>query len=580
MAIDVASMQLTISDDNTSIDSIEFTAESSSSIDIESLLQVSIAKISHMEFESSNHSKLYFTLIPSNLSLPGYLLEYDEATASVTRGHSEPLPSCYSPQHFAMTHDKTQIVVACSGEEVSAADPQIPGSIVVLKLASWSAQSYDLSQIGVNVPLRNNTGIYRYSNGVDFSIAAEPQYISIDRNDSFVYVTLQESNAVAVFHLDADAANRAFVEVLGLGFKSYADRGGLDASDADHEINIAAYPGLYGIRQPAMAEYYFDATTESAYLVSVNHGKTRGVDAVRVHDLTLNKTAFERLYAGLNMSVDRLVMNETLGRLFVSSMKGDDDGFDEEYEALYTFGSRDFSIYQLDANLNVTMVYESNDTFERVVAAELVEAAFNARAEAMPSFDEMSTLYGPSPEAAVYGTCYDEVMGVTRDLLFIASDSVGGIFVYDITDIYDVMFLQYLNNRDFEDETLYFDEDERPLSGAGDVGMKQLLFMEQDLDDDTTVPLLMSVHDISSSVTVYAVNCASTMISTTEQSGGGGGGGKASGTKSEELVIFIMAIVFGVLLLVGVLLLLYFKFFEGPKQKSNAPNNYVELHER
>ncbi|MGO2847049.1 MAG: choice-of-anchor I domain-containing protein, partial [Microbacterium gubbeenense] len=72
----------------------------------------------------------------------------------------------------------------------------------------------------------------------------EPEYVTVQ--DGIAYVAMQEANAIAT----VDLASAAVTDVFGLGF---IDRGTvpLDASDRDPEdaptINIATYPGLYGV---------------------------------------------------------------------------------------------------------------------------------------------------------------------------------------------------------------------------------------------------------------------------------------------------------------------------------------------
>ena len=113
--------------------------------------------------------------------------------------------------------------------------------------------------------------------------------------------------------------------------------GGLDASDRDNRINIRPWPvkGLY--LPDAIASYSAGGRT---YLVTANEGDAReyaGFDEQkRVRDLTLDATAFPNAAA--------LRDNTALGRLRVTRTLGDTDG-DSDYDALYAFGGRSFSIW-------------------------------------------------------------------------------------------------------------------------------------------------------------------------------------------------------------------------------------------
>merc|ERR1712037_414005 len=94
----------------------------------------------------------------------------------------------------------------------------------------------------------------------------------------------------------------------------------------------------------------------------------------------------------------------------------------------------------------------------------------------------------------------DEV-GDEKVFSFTVLERTGGIMVYDITDVDDVRFVQYLNNRDF---SVAFEEDERPPEEAGDTAPEQLVFIDEDVYG---TPLLFASFSESSSVAVYVVNC-------------------------------------------------------------------------
>lgn len=562
--IDVVMMEPMYDDDNTTITGIDFMKNVSIEI---SLNEMSVDEITSIQYDANN-DMVYCTVVPTTASSPGYLLAIDASTNEIVSKSMTPLTDCYTPQHFVMTKDSKMVIIACSGEESDYDNPAIMGSINMVNTTSFESMNYDLSDIGDNtsIAIRANTGIYRYykdSKNVSFAIEAEPEYLSMDMNETYVYVTLQETNAVAIF----DMKSMKFVELLGLGFKSYSMNGGLDASDMDGGINIQEYKGVYGIRQPSQVEYYYNSG--NTYFISINEGEDKEFDATMVGNVTLNATVFEKLYSNSNMSLDDLVDDKMLGRLMISNLEGDRDGYDQEFEGLYTFGSRDFSVYQLGEAMSLTLMYQSNDTFEQTTATELGKMGFNSQAEYAPSNDTNSPLNGPKPDASVYGTCYDDDMN-KMNLLFIASESVGGIFVYDITDIDDITMMEYMNNRNFM-STYNYNDGDRPSENAGDVGIEQLIFIEPDQMGGQS--LLLSVNEISSSVTVYSVNCSlSSTPSTTEDSGG-----SSVDETTEKLVILILAIVFGVVLLAGIIIFIYFKCFEGPRQKIDAPQDYVEL---
>ena len=74
---------------------------------------------------------------------------------------------------------------------------------------------------------------------------------------------------------------------------------------------------------------------------------------------------------------------------------------------------------------------------------------------------------------------------------------MGGIFVYDVTNPYDVEFSEYIINRDL---TEGLDADD----GIGDLAPESLVFVSAD-DSATGVPLLLVGNEVSGTVTVWQI---------------------------------------------------------------------------
>ena len=124
-----------------------------------------------------------------------------------------------------------------------------------------------------------------------------------------------------------------------------------------------------------------------------------------------------------------------LGRLTVTTALGDSDN-DGEYEALYAYGARSFTIW----DSNGLVVFDSGDDFERITAS-IHGNAFNNNNDENEG-DSRSANKGPEPEALTVG----QVGGKTY--AFIGMERLGGIFVYDVTNPYDAKFVDYVINRD------------------------------------------------------------------------------------------------------------------------------------
>ncbi len=158
----------------------------------------------------------------------------------------------------------------------------------------------------------------------------------------------------------------------------------------------------------------------------------------------------------------------------VTSTLGDSDS-DGDYDELYAFGARAFSIWDTELNL----LHDSGDLLEQVTAA-LVSGVFNSNGTTA-TFDTRSDNKGPEPEGLAVG----EVWG--RTLAFIGSERTGGIFVVDITQPLAPELLQYVPQP------------------AGDLAPEGLLFVSRE-ESPTNEPLLIVSSEVSGTVTIYRIS--------------------------------------------------------------------------
>lgn len=95
------------------------------------------------------------------------------------------------------------------------------------------------------------------------------------------------------------------------------------------------------------------------YFIIANEGDAREwgtfIEEVRVNAVTLDPTAFP--YGAT------LKNNAQLGRLTITNTRGDTDG-DGDYDVLYSFGGRSFSIL----NEQGQQIFDSGDAIERAIA--------------------------------------------------------------------------------------------------------------------------------------------------------------------------------------------------------------------
>ena len=288
--------------------------------------------------------------------------------------------------------------------------------------------------------------------------------LAVLNDNDFGVARIVIDNATGTFVRAADYTP----EAVTLGLISVP---GLDASDRDLQINIRGWP-VFGMYEPdSIASFSYKGNT---YLVTANEGDAREwpglVEEARVSALTLDSTAFP--------DAATLRQNANLGRHTVTRTLGDADG-NGAYEKLFTLGGRSFSIWSADG----AQVYDSGSDFERITAAA-APAFFNA-SNNNSAFDDRSDNKGPEPEAITVG----EIGG--RTYAFIGLERTGGIAMYDITNPWMPLFVDYLNNRNF-------------AAGTGDLGPEGLTFIPAS-ESPNGLPMLVVANEISGTVTLYSI---------------------------------------------------------------------------
>ncbi|NOU49789.1 collagen-like protein [Pseudoalteromonas sp. JBTF-M23] len=408
------------------------------------------------------------------------------------------------PDMVTFSHDGTKVVVANEGEPAGdySVDPE--GTISVINITNavvadtathidfkaFNNKQAELEAQGM--VFANPTG--RTINGklIDTTVAMdlEPEYVSISKDNRYAYVSIQENNAIAVVDLSDNS-----VKLMGLGFKDWSALT-MDASDKDGKINFRKYPGLYGMYQPDTIanftwkganfivsanegdgrEYFFDSKDEAECTAKggLDYDKDDGclayVDESRAKKLTLADN-----FAYLNND------NDDIGRLKVTTVKGDIDN-DGQYEQLYTYGARSFTIW----DSNGMVVFDSGDQIERITAS-IHGSAFN-NDEDTNEGDTRSDAKGPEPEALALGKIGERLFA------FVGLERMGGVMVYDITNPYDVKFADYFYNRG-------------TVEGAeisGDLAPEGMTFVPAE-QSATGKPLLIIGNEISGSVAVWQI---------------------------------------------------------------------------
>lgn len=393
------------------------------------------------------------------------------------------------PDMVTFTPDGTKVLVANEGEpsEDYSLDPE--GSVSIIDLsAGVESATVTTARFAAFNDQQLDSSIRVFGQNATPAQDMEPEYITVSPDSTTAWVALQENNALAIVDLESAEVTA----VVGLGFKDYSlPENSLDASNRDDAINLSTYDNLYGMYQPdAIAAYSANGST---FIVSANEGDSRlrpsGDDEIegleegdlfneedRIADLTLDPTAFPNAAELQNEAV--------LGRLKVTNTLGDSDG-DGDYDALYAYGGRSFSIWDADGNL----IFDSGNQFAQITA-EAYPQEFNSTNDENGSFDDRSDDKGTEPEGVTIGAVGD------RTYAFIGLERIGGIMIYDITDPEAPEFQSYTNSRDFSGDA--------EAGTAGDLGPEGLLFIAAS-ESPTGMPLLVVTYEVSGSVTVYAI---------------------------------------------------------------------------
>lgn len=398
------------------------------------------------------------------------------------------------PDMLAFAEDGKKVLVANEGQpnDEYTVDPE--GSVSIINLSrgvmnatvatahfqDWNGRKDELMAAGVRIF------------GPNASVAQdlEPEYITVSEDGKRAWVTLQENNALGVI----DVKRAEVIDILPLGFKDHSLPGNeLDASDRDGGIQIRNWP-VFGMYQPdGIDQYRFRGRT---YLVTVNEGDARDYggfsEEERIGDLDLDPSAFP--------NADELQANANLGRLRATNALGDSDG-DGDFDRLFSFGARSFSIWDDRGNL----VYDSGADLERKIA-ELLPEEFNSDHVENGSFDTRSDDKGPEPEGVVLG----KIRG--RTYAFMGLERISGIIVYDITNPFDVSFVTYINPRDFTVETCFDTNGDGdcdvPNPAAGDLGPEGIVFIPAD-QSPIRKPLLAVGNEVSGTTTLFQIDLTS-----------------------------------------------------------------------
>jgi len=372
----------------------------------------------------------------------------------------------------------------------NSVDPEGTVSIIDLSDDAEDVEQSDVRTVNFhkfNAPAVIDPAIRIFGPGSTVSQDLEPEYIAISADSKTAWVTLQENNALAII----DIKSAKVTKLVSLGFKDHLlAENGLDPSDRDNAtgngpaIKIGNWP-VYGMYQPDGIASFRAGGKD--YLLLANEGDAREYpnvtptsnEVVRVGALNLDTNAFP------NASL--IKSNSALGRLQVTSTLGDFDN-DGDYDALFAFGARSFSIRDAKGKL----VWDSGDDLERITSLADTNG-FNA-SNTGNARDSRSPSKGPEPEGITSGRAYG------RTYAFIGLERVGGVAAYDISNPKEPKFEFYVNRRDFS-----VNANATNFLNAGDFGPEGIIFIEAK-DSPNDKPLVVLANEISGTTTLFQVD--------------------------------------------------------------------------
>jgi hypothetical protein len=322
------------------------------------------------------------------------------------------------------------ILTANEGEPNDTYTNDPVGSVSIITVPEYAVTTVDFSSFSSSLSTLRSQGFRVFGPGNNFARDIEPEYITVSADSRTAWVTLQENNAIAQIDLNSKAA----VKIMPLGYKHYGlDPYKMDLSDRDNTIAFNKTWNVKGMFQPdAIAVLPYNVPL----LFTANEGDAREYAAYaevrRIKDITLDPFRFQ--------DVSILRQDANLGRLNITTSQGDTDG-DGDFDELYSFGARSFSIWNGQTG---ELVYDSKNELDLACsAAGLYD-------------DGRSDDKGSEPE----GLCIGRVGNKT--ILFIGLERADAMAMYDITYPYYPVFIKVLKTGDAPEGLLFIPADKSP----------------------------------------------------------------------------------------------------------------------
>lgn len=388
------------------------------------------------------------------------------------------------PDMVTFNHAGTKVLTANEGQPNATYSIDPEGSVSIIDISGGIAS---LSQSNVTTALFTSfnsqiaslkaSGVRIYGPGSTVAQDMEPEYITISEDDLTAYVTLQENNAFAYVNLTTNT----ITDIKPLGFKDHTIFGnGLDATNSGSNVNIANWP-IKGMYLPDALTHFNVGGIE--YLITANEGDSRADYGAANNEETSIGAATYSLDPTTFPNASVMKTNANLGKLKCTNRLGDTDN-DGDFDEIYTFGARSFSIWNATTG---TLVYDSGDDLEQITSTHPTYGAIFNCSNTNITKKDRSDDKGPEPEGVTVAT----IAGIPY--AFVSMERVGGLMTFNISNPAAPKFVQYINNRG--------------LSGlTGDRGPEGIIYIKQQ-DSPNGKALVVLGNEVSSSVSVYEIAC-------------------------------------------------------------------------
>ena len=354
------------------------------------------------------------------------------------------------PDMVTFSPDGNFILTANEGEPNDAYTIDPLGTVSIISVnENYSVTTLDFSGFEGRAAQLKAKGFRLFGKNASFAQDIEPEYIAVSENSKKAWVTLQENNGMALIDLNS----KTITDILPFGFKDYNAFGNtIDASDEPAPLT----PVIDFKSWPVKGMYLPDGiavlpNNNVPFVFTANEGDQReytGFNETRrigSSSVVLDPIAFPNASA--------LKMNANLGRLNITTTLGDTDG-DGDFDELYSYGSRSFSIWH---GLTGELLFDSKDFIDK--KANEFGKYPNSRSD-----DK-----GCEPEGITIGRVGN------KNLVFVGLERANAVIVFELSNPQKPNFVQWLNTGVGPEGVLFVPANESPNG-------KSLLIVSNEVD--------------------------------------------------------------------------------------------------